>query len=182
MGSSGPLGQAHGNYLGGRRGNPSTARIRRATVGTIRSARTPIPAGTIVWPRNRTAWRVWRKAYVIHTTTTANPISDASLTLRSGPAGRGVHTQVWRRRTCGNVPKCRMRTRGAAWTASASAAIQPAPSPVAVPLRALGDELQVRSALHRIGADLGEPVDVRREGAKVIVMSTGLGPRAGRPK
>jgi len=39
------------------------------------------------------------------------------------------------------------------------------------------EELQVLAALHRIAADLGEPIDVQREGGEVIVNVTGLDPR-----
>jgi len=39
------------------------------------------------------------------------------------------------------------------------------------------DELQVIAALHRIGADLGEPIDVKRDGAYVLVTLTGLDAR-----
>ena len=39
------------------------------------------------------------------------------------------------------------------------------------------DELQVIAALHRIGADLGEPVEVRREGPEVVVNAAAVGPR-----
>jgi len=37
-----------------------------------------------------------------------------------------------------------------------------------------GDELRVMAALHRVGADLGEPVEVVRDGASVVVSGAGL--------
>jgi hypothetical protein len=45
--------------------------------------------------------------------------------------------------------------------------------------RSLGasEELQVMAALHRIGADLGEPVDVNLDGGTVRVRGTGLSPQ-----
>jgi hypothetical protein len=40
----------------------------------------------------------------------------------------------------------------------------------------LGDELRVVAALHRLGADLGEPIAVEREGNRVVVRGAGLPP------
>ena len=44
------------------------------------------------------------------------------------------------------------------------------------------DELLVIAALHRIGADLGEPVEVRREGPEVVVNVAGVEARSARRK
>lgn len=38
----------------------------------------------------------------------------------------------------------------------------------------ISDELQVLSALHQIGADLGDPIDVRRSGGRVVVSGVGV--------
>jgi hypothetical protein len=40
----------------------------------------------------------------------------------------------------------------------------------------LADELRAVAALHQLGADLGDPVEVAREGGRVIVRGTGLSP------
>ena len=58
-----------------------------------------------------------------------------------------------------------------------AAAIQPAPE--AVPRRPAspGDELLAIAALHRIGADLGEPIEIRRDGESVLVNASGMEPR-----
>jgi hypothetical protein len=50
--------------------------------------------------------------------------------------------------------------------------------PALSPLQPAGpnEELRVIAALHRIGADLGEPVDVRRESGTVFVNVTGIDP------
>src|SRR5260370_32744388 len=57
---------------------------------------------------------------------------------------------------------------------------QPAPGEprrAAEPVAATaGDELRVISALHAIGADLGEPVEVSRSADRIIVNGTGLNP------
>jgi anti-sigma factor RsiW len=37
-----------------------------------------------------------------------------------------------------------------------------------------GDELQVLAALHRLGADLGDPVEVARSGGEILVTGTGI--------
>jgi hypothetical protein len=39
-----------------------------------------------------------------------------------------------------------------------------------------GEELQVFAALHRAGADLGDPVDVTRSGAHIVVTGVGISP------
>ena len=45
-----------------------------------------------------------------------------------------------------------------------------------VPAASAADELQVIAALHDVGADLGDPVDVSRSGSEVVVTGTGLAP------
>jgi anti-sigma factor RsiW len=41
----------------------------------------------------------------------------------------------------------------------------------------ISDELQVMNALHQIGADLGDPVDVTRSGERVLVSGVGIPPQ-----
>lgn len=43
-----------------------------------------------------------------------------------------------------------------------------------------GDELRVFALLRRLGADLGEPVEVSREGGRVVVAGTGVSPEVER--
>jgi hypothetical protein len=51
------------------------------------------------------------------------------------------------------------------------------PSAIAPGLPAsISDELQVLAALHKIGADLGDPVEVERSGGKVLVSGVGVPP------
>jgi len=40
----------------------------------------------------------------------------------------------------------------------------------------ISDELQVLSALHEIGADLGDPIDIKLESGRVVVSGAGLAP------
>ena len=42
---------------------------------------------------------------------------------------------------------------------------------------AFAEELQVVSALHQLGADLGDPLEISREGRQVLVSGTGIPPR-----
>jgi hypothetical protein len=54
------------------------------------------------------------------------------------------------------------------------------PSAVSVPLPApaltVGDELRVLDALHQIGADLGDPVEVSRNASEIVVSAVGIAP------
>ena len=56
------------------------------------------------------------------------------------------------------------------------------PGPLEVPKEtaepaAYSEELQVVSALHRLGADLGVPLEISREGGQVLVSGTGIPPQ-----
>ncbi|MEZ5353209.1 MAG: zf-HC2 domain-containing protein [Bryobacteraceae bacterium] len=77
-----------------------------------------------------------------------------------------------------------MDARRAPPAASALTPMAPrSPAPAATELErpaTAGEELEVLAALHRLGADLGEPVEVAREGARVIVKGLGVNPELGR--
>lgn len=45
------------------------------------------------------------------------------------------------------------------------------------PMASISDELQVLSALHQIGADLGDPIEVKRSGGRVLVGGVGVPPQ-----
>ena len=56
------------------------------------------------------------------------------------------------------------------------------PGPVSVPAEtaepsAFSEELQVVAALHQLGADLGDPLEISREGRQVLVSGTGIPPQ-----
>jgi Putative zinc-finger len=56
------------------------------------------------------------------------------------------------------------------------------PGPLNVPAEsaepsAFSEELQVVSALHQLGADLGDPLEISREGRQVLVSGTGIPPQ-----
>jgi len=48
-------------------------------------------------------------------------------------------------------------------------------TPAAVPeSSSFSEELQVAAALHQIGADLGEPIEINREGGQIVVSGSGI--------
>jgi hypothetical protein len=50
--------------------------------------------------------------------------------------------------------------------------------PVVQPRQAtVGEELQVLAALHRVGADLGDPIEVTRESDRIVVAGVGIAPQ-----
>jgi hypothetical protein len=116
------------------------------------------------------------QTYVIHTATPVSPVTDASLTLRAADLRAIACTLQF-----GAADTLEMteipdeeRTTAAGAPHATPPAAQPAPATVSVRPAGPGEELQVVAALHRIGADLGEPIEVRREGAGVLVSVTGL--------
>jgi hypothetical protein len=52
----------------------------------------------------------------------------------------------------------------------------PAPAPVREPAT-IGDELQVLAALNRVGADLGDPIEVSRSEGDILVTGVGIAPQ-----
>ena len=51
-----------------------------------------------------------------------------------------------------------------------------APSPAPNAEATIGDELHAVAALHQLGADLGDPIEVTRNGGKVLVTGVGIAP------
>ncbi len=60
--------------------------------------------------------------------------------------------------------------------ASSAPPAPPAPVAVAPSSATLADELQVLAALHQVGADLGDPVEVTRTGGRILVSGVGVAP------
>lgn len=56
-------------------------------------------------------------------------------------------------------------------------AAPPGDAAAAAPEATIGDELRVLAALHNIGADLGDPIEIARDGASVAVKGFGLDAR-----
>lgn len=55
------------------------------------------------------------------------------------------------------------------------AKVTPTPAPMPEPAT-IGDELHVLMALHQVGADLGDPIEVSRKGSNVLVSGIGIAP------
>jgi hypothetical protein len=72
----------------------------------------------------------------------------------SPPAGTPARTETL-------VPSARVRA--------------PEPKPLVIEA-SVADELRAVAALHQLGADLGDPVEVAREGGRVVVRGAGLSP------
>jgi len=136
-------------------------------------------------PLSATAFSQWRDAVpakhdevevtptslIVRTSALAGAISDGELTLRSAD----LHAVA-----------CKLRLRSSGdWIEMAE--IQDQPEPPALPPAAatppsvnppaaatIADELHVITALHKIGADLGEPVEVERTRGRVQVRVSGL--------
>jgi hypothetical protein len=122
------------------------------------------------------------EAVRIRTAPEAGEVASASLTLRAAD-----YEPVEGRLEFRNREWVEMSEIPEPSTGSADA---PASNPVEVPLRpvepsrpaaavpgaqaSMRDELQVLSALHRIGADLGDPVEVKAAEGRVLVAGTGV--------
>jgi hypothetical protein len=117
----------------------------------------------------------------ITTTTDASDLSSASLTLAADlHASAGTFQFSSRERVeITEIPD--LPTASAAIsqpvapaTPGAPIEIPVSPSPVTAAPATAGDLLQVVSRLRQIGADLGEPIEVSRSGASVLVRGIGL--------
>jgi hypothetical protein len=117
------------------------------------------------------------EVFLIETSTPAGPLSDATLTLRR----RDLHAVACtlRLRSGGDVIEM-TELSGVTEPIPAPPQARPAvavePSAPAKPAT-LGDELEVIAALHRIGADLGEPLEVERSGEGILVRVSGVDER-----
>jgi hypothetical protein len=126
--------------------------------------------------------RAEQECFEIRTSTASGELAEASITLTSQDL-RPVESTL--------------RFRNDEWVEVTQASVAPAPPPAVAeakpaipaagaPLREVkpaeprpatfADELRVMAVLHRLGADLGEPVEVTRAGSEVLVRGTGLAP------
>lgn len=121
--------------------------------------------------------RVERSAgvYLVRTSTTQGPLSDAALSLRASDLHAFACTL--RFRSGGEIifitelPDETPLPHVSGAPPEPSRTAPPAPPGVPTP----GGELRVIAALHAIGADLGEPIDVERGAGAIEVRVTGLG-------
>jgi hypothetical protein len=114
-------------------------------------------------------------SYEIRTTTHSSTLTEAVLVLEAGEL-----RPIRERMRFGSEVVELSEADPEAPSAARVAPPVPAPSPKAPPLPALkpgaAAELHVFAALHRISADLGEPVEVSRSDDGVVVTGTGLSP------
>jgi len=123
----------------------------------------------------------------IRTTTQSSSLVEASIKLRGGDL-RPIESEFhFRDREWVNIAELEENDPTPPLAPAVEmAAREPAPSPppVGTPVRAErelpatpGDELRVLAALHRLNADLGEPVEVKRSASEVLVTGIGVNPR-----
>jgi anti-sigma factor RsiW len=178
----------------GRRVSGAQARTEAELEGMFRSAR-------YSWeePLSARSFQVWRdgladkqdevslvrwadqSCYQIRTISGGGDLAAATLKLRAGDLRPVESTLEFRNREWVEITELPAESVPAQVAAVGSPAVErqiPAPAPAPAVLATAADELQVLAALHEIGADLGDPVEVVREGGQVLV--TGVGIAAGR--
>jgi hypothetical protein len=128
--------------------------------------------------------------YRVRTTTDSGELLSATLDLRAGDLQPLEERFEFRNRDSVEITEL---TDEAAPESAATmpANIPPVSSPPNIPPSApspvpetsatigsatVGDELHVFAALHQIGADLGDPIEVTRNGGKVLVTGVGIAP------
>jgi len=123
-----------------------------------------------------------KKVYRIRTTTPASLLTEATLQLTvedlkplQGAYRFRGHALIEIASLA--VPPAPPIAVAEAAPAPAVPVAKPAPDPVEVFTPATpGEELQVMAALHRLGADLGAPVEVTRTDSQVVVSGVGVSP------
>jgi anti-sigma factor RsiW len=117
--------------------------------------------------------------YVIKTSTAASTLRNATLTLRARDL-RPIREMLEFNSDTVEITEDVPEPNG---SKTAETATRTVPRPASAPARtivptpatpAVHQELQVFAALHRVGADLGEPIEIRRSGSQLLVIGTGL--------
>jgi hypothetical protein len=127
-------------------------------------------------PEWQDAVRNDRGSYVVTTSTPAGALREASLTLRAGDLHAVSATLKYRSQETLEM----MEVPGDANEVEIGKPRPPVPELIprapetAAPTAGAAEEVQVIAALHRIGADLGEPVDVLRTPEGIHVSGSGL--------
>jgi hypothetical protein len=109
----------------------------------------------------------------IRTTTHSSPLTEAVLTL-SATDLRPLRGTMHFRDEVVEIAEADPETAPPSPPASPAVTSSNDPPSAPVPEASPSEELEVIAALHRIDADLGEPIEVTRAGATVIVTGTGL--------
>ena len=135
-------------------------------------------------PRKRDEVTIANDLYSIRTTTPVGELSQASLKLRTQDLEPVATRLEFRNREwveftdlgeapepapAETLPPPVHAAAGAHHAATPEAASQETPA-------TLGDEILVLAALNHVGADLGDPVEVRRENGRVLVSGVGVAP------
>jgi hypothetical protein len=128
-----------------------------------------------------------QSVYRIHTAAATGEIAQATLTLRVLDL-QPVHERFeFRDREWMEISELPDEAAPAPDSASAALAGNPRTAsarPQVAPVSGLartsgptaGEELQVFAALHRLGADLGDPIEVTRERSRIVVAGVGIAP------
>lgn len=114
--------------------------------------------------------------YRVRTTTTWGPLAEATLSLRASDLHPVEGTFRFRPDELveiSEVPAGENSAAPAGAPPAPAAAAPPAPESAA-PAAGPEVELHALAALHSIGADLGEPIDVERSGSKVVVSGSAI--------
>ena len=128
-------------------------------------------------------------AYRVQTSTASNEPMTATLTL-STPDLRPVEERLeFRNREWVEITEVGPETiapptavtgkepPNAAPNPSLNPSTNPSSLPGFAPSATIGDELHVVAALHQVGADLGDPIEVTRGGGNVLVTGIGIAPQ-----
>jgi anti-sigma factor RsiW len=128
-----------------------------------------------------------RNSYRVHTTTDASELVSATLTLRMTDFEPLEGRFEFRNRDWVEMTELTDQpTLPASTVAGATGGMPRQPGmppdrgePSAAPVYAAGvaEELQVAAALHQVGADLGDPVEITRDGGQILVSGTGIPPQ-----
>ncbi len=115
--------------------------------------------------------------YRVRTTTNAGLLAEATLSLRASDLHPIEGTFRFRPGELVEISELPEADVGAAPAGEQPAAAGSAAQPAAAVAPALGPEAELHAiaALHSIGADLGEPIDVERSGSKITVSGSGIG-------
>jgi len=124
-------------------------------------------------------------SYDIKTTTADSELVSATLTLRTTDLeplqGRfEFRNREWVEMTelVDQQTNPASKVAGATGGTPRQPGVPPGPSlstpPAAAEPSSFSEELQVAAALHQIGADLGEPIEINREGGQIVVSGSGI--------
>ena len=122
-----------------------------------------------------------QSVYRIHTAAATGEIAQATLTLRVLDL-QPVHERFeFRNREWMEISELPDEAAPAfalapAPTPALAGNPHTAPGPARITEATVGEELQVFAALHRLGADLGDPIEVTRERSQIVVAGVGIAP------